>query len=117
LAACLQSIIESDEKWCSSDALDWEGKMAIYMIGYDLHPSKGETYDDLTDTIEELFPTHWHCLDSTWLVKTVKTAVQIRDALKPHLKNDDQLLVMKYGKGAAWFGFKGDCKTWLKNNL
>jgi hypothetical protein len=91
--------------------------MAIYMIGYDLHPSKGETYEELIAAIKKL-GDWWHCLDSTWLLRCELTAVQIRDYLWKHMKADDQLLVVQYARpGSAWVGFSGDCAAWLKNNM
>jgi hypothetical protein len=91
--------------------------MTLYMIGYDLHPTKGETYGELIGAIKAL-GSWWHCLDSTWLVISDLTAVQIRDTLWSHMKSDDQLLVMVYSKGgAAWNGFNKDCSDWLKSNL
>jgi hypothetical protein len=92
--------------------------MTIYMIGYDLHPVRGETYNELIEAIKNIGPW-WHCLDSTWLVISNLTAIQIRDALWQHMKADDQLLVLTYTKntGAAWAGFKHDCASWLQNNL
>jgi hypothetical protein len=95
--------------------------LAIYVVGYDLHPTRGETYDDLIDLLGKIGESSWHCLDSTWLIKTGKTAVQIRDQIKAHLRNDDQVVVLKYDQSdanrAAWTGFTGDCQAWLKNNL
>ena len=52
--------------------------MATHLIGYDLHPSKGETYEDLFESIKAL-GGWWHHLDSTWLVVSELTAAQIRD--------------------------------------
>lgn len=91
--------------------------MAIYMIGYDLHPSEEEDYDKLFAALETLGSGYWDCLSSTWLVITEKTPLQIRDELKPHLKKDDRLLVMRYGQGAAWLGFEDTCQTWLEDYL
>lgn len=91
--------------------------MAIYMIGYDLHPATGEDYDELFAALEAMGTGYWDCLDSTWLVMTEKTPAEIRDELKPHLKDDDRLLIMRYGTGAAWLGFKNDCRTWLEDKL
>lgn len=91
--------------------------MAIYMIGYDLHPSKDENYDNLYAALEAIGAGYWDCLESTWLVVTERTAIQIRDELKQHLKPHDRLLVMRYGAGAAWQGFSGDCQTWLEDKL
>jgi hypothetical protein len=91
--------------------------MAIYMIGYDLHPSKEENYDKLFTALEAVGSGYWDCLDSTWLVMTEKTPVQIRDELKQYLRDDDRLLVMRYGEAAAWLGFKDECQTWLEDKL
>ncbi len=92
--------------------------MPIYMIGYDLHPSESEKYADLYTALEAIGSGgYWDCLDSTWLLITEKTAAQIRDELKQYLKADDRLLVMRYGEGATWCGFKDDCLTWLEDNL
>ncbi len=91
--------------------------MAIYMIGYDLHRSERDTQDKLFSALEVIGTGYWDCLDSTWLVITERTAAEIRDELKQYLGDDDRLLVMRYGEGAAWLGFKDDCESWLEDNL
>lgn len=91
--------------------------MTICMIGYDLHRSEGENYDGLFAALEAIGSGYWDCLDSTWLVITEKTPAQIRDELIQYLKDGDRLLVMRYGDGAAWLGFKDDCQTWLEDHL
>ena len=92
--------------------------MPVYMIGYDLHPSEGENYSELYTALETIGSSgYWDCLDSTWLVITEKTAAQVKDVLKQYLKEGDRLLVMRCGEGAAWYGFKDDCQTWLEDNL
>ena len=94
--------------------------MAVYIVGYDLHPKKGETYDDLIKAIKAI-GTWWHCLDSTWMVVSDKTAGTIRDELLKHMYSDDQLLVVKYesqGSGRwAYSGFTGNCADWIRDNL
>lgn len=91
--------------------------MTIYVIGYDLHPSHGETYDELIQAIKNL-GNWWHCLDSTWLVVSNLSSVEIRDRLRRHMKNDDQLIVVAYNPpNSAWVGFSGDCQDWLKKHM
>ena len=91
--------------------------MAIYVIGYDIHPSQGQTYTKLEEAIKS-FGDWWHCLDSTWLIKTNWTSVQVRDFIWGHMYSNDKLLVVEYRHGhAAWNGFSGDCQSWLKNNM
>jgi hypothetical protein len=84
------------------------------MIGYDLH--EGEDYADLIDAIKT-YGTWWHCLDSTWLIESTDTALEIRDNLWQHMLEGDKLLVICYKRPAAWAGFKGNCQTWLKDKL
>jgi hypothetical protein len=65
--------------------------MKTYLIGYDLNKS-GQDYKDLIDAIKNLSSTWWHCLDSTWIIKSTSTASIIRDTLMSHiLKNGDLL--------------------------
>ena len=90
--------------------------MATFMIGYDLN-RPGQNYTNLIAAIKGIGPGWWHCLDSTWLVKTEQTAVQIRDKLNPHIDITDELLVAKLSGEGAWVGFDTECSTWLKNNL
>jgi hypothetical protein len=93
--------------------------MATHLIGYDIHPSRGESYDDLYTAIKKLGSGWWHHLDSTWLVVSDLTAAQIRDKLKAALPyNDDQLLVLTVsGDAGAWYGFDEAGSKWLKDNL
>ena len=53
--------------------------MKSYLIGYDLN-KQGQDYETLIEHIKKL-GTWWHCLDSTWIIKTDKSASDIRDAL------------------------------------
>jgi hypothetical protein len=92
--------------------------MAIYVVGYDLHPKVGETYDELIKALKVVGTDWWHCLDSTWLIVTEKSAVALRDEIWRYMKADDQLLVVKYEPPhSAWVGFNKDCGDWLKRNM
>ncbi len=95
--------------------------MPLYMVAYelhDLHPSEAEKYGGLYTALEAIGAAgYWDCLESTWLVITDKAPAQLRDELKQHLREGDRLLVMRYGEGAAWSGFKDDCQSWLEDNL
>ena len=52
------------------------------------------------------YDSWWHHLDSTWLIKTNRSAVQVRDELKPLIDSNDELLVIEVtSDSAAWFGF------------
>jgi len=91
--------------------------MSTFLIGYDLNKA-GKDYDGLIDKIKDLANGWWHHLDSTWLIKSDLTCSQIRDALKPYLDHDDELLVLNItGDDWATFGIAPSGNDWLRNNL
>ncbi|MBE3610514.1 SinR family protein [Campylobacter californiensis] len=89
--------------------------MNTLIISYDLN-KQGQNYNELHEAIKRL-GSWWHCLDSTWLIKTNYSSVQVRDYLKTYMDANDTLLVVAYGSGAAWSGFGKECSDWLKANL
>jgi hypothetical protein len=90
--------------------------MRTYMIGYDLH-RPGQDYTTLYDAIKALGANWWHCLDSTWLIKSNRSATDIRDALVKYIDGNDELLVASLTGESAWTGFGTECSAWLKNNI
>lgn len=89
--------------------------MSTLLVGYDLNKS-GKNYDGLIEKLKT-FSSWWHQLDSTWIIKTTMTCVQVRDLLQPLIDNDDELLVVKLSGDGAWVGFNDEGSKWLKNNL
>lgn len=89
--------------------------MKTYLIGYDLNKN-GQEYDSLIEEIKRL-GKWWHCLDSTWIIKSNATAMAIRDQLSPFIDSNDELLVAALSGEAAWKGFSEKCSKWLKDNL
>ncbi|MCY4780355.1 SinR family protein [Sphingobacterium sp. UT-1RO-CII-1] len=86
-----------------------------YLIGYDLNKT-GQDYTTLIEEIKRL-GTWWHCLDSTFIVKSSSPATLIRDHLKKFIDSNDELLVVCLSGEGAWAGFSNECSDWLKNNL
>jgi hypothetical protein len=89
--------------------------MASYLISYDLN-KPGQEYTKLIEAIKS-YGTWWHHLDSTWIVVTSDTAVEIRDKLKPYLDKGDELLVVALKGEGAWTGFNEKGSSWLKEHL
>ena len=90
--------------------------MATLLIGYDLN-RPGQDYPNLFDGIKRL-GAWWHHLDSTWLVQTDLTPVQVRDELKALIDAGDELLVIDVtGRARAWRGFNEQGSAWLKNHV
>jgi len=90
--------------------------MNTYLIGYDLNKT-GKDYVNLIDNIKSTFSYWWHHLDSTWVVKSNLSAVQIRDILGPLIDGNDELLVVRLSGEGAWKGFNDKGSKWLKENL
>lgn len=90
--------------------------MSTLLIAYDLNRS-GQNYSDLIAAIKEQ-GAWWHYLDSTWLVKTSKSHVALRDELRQYIDGNDELLIIDVtSDAAAWSGFNASASDWLKNNL
>jgi hypothetical protein len=90
--------------------------MNTYLIGYDLR-KPGQDYSALFDAIKGLTGTWWHHLDSTWVIRHPGSAVDIRDALTPHLDSNDELLVVQLSGEGAWYGFNNRGSDWLPGNI
>lgn len=88
--------------------------MAVYQISYDLRKQKD--YSSLIERIKS-YGNWCHPLESTWIVVTNQTAVQVRDYLKVVMDNDDGLLVARLQGEAAWYGLSHEVTQWIKNNL
>lgn len=88
----------------------------MLLIGYDLN-RPGQKYDDLIEFLKSE-GTWWHCLDSTWLVRTPRTVTQMRDAIKQYVDANDEVLVLDVtGDSWATFGISDKGNTWLKQQL
>ena len=99
------------------DMIETNARMAAILIAYDIHPTEGEGYDKLIEKIQSL-GDWWHHLESTWIVRCAQSASQVRDQLKSHIGNDDQLLVIEIsGDTAEWAGVNGAGSQWLKDNI
>ncbi|MBB5429815.1 hypothetical protein OKW33_006379 [Paraburkholderia atlantica] len=88
-----------------------------YIVGYDLTRIDGHDYTNLIQTLESSFSPWLHHLDSTWVIVTDLTAVQVADTLRPHMHRDDKLLVVQCSGVGAWFGFNETGSNWLRDNL
>ncbi len=87
-----------------------------YMVGYDLNNSNKD-YSGLIAKIKEISGTWWHHLDSTWIIRSEKSAKEIRDLLSPFIDADDELLVAGLTGEAAWKGFNTRGSEWIKQHI
>ena len=89
--------------------------MRSVMIGYDLN-KPAQNYTKLIERLKK-FPTWWHHLDSTWIVRTEMTCVAIRDELTKLVDSNDEIVVADLTGTAAWSGINMQGSKWLKDNL
>lgn len=90
--------------------------MRTLLVGYDLN-SPGQDYSDLVASLKSN-PQWWHYLDSTWLIRTTQTPVQVRDDLRKLIDKNDELLVMDVtGRSAAWSGFREKAGQWIMTHV
>jgi hypothetical protein len=90
--------------------------MRTMLVGYDLN-RPGQNYAGLIAALKAV-PRWWHYLDSTWLLRTEESAVELRNRLSLHIDAGDELLVIDVtSTGAAWSGFDQTAVQWIRDNL
>lgn len=90
--------------------------MTAVLIAYDLHKI-GQRYTALRDLIKKTFPNPWSALESTFIVNTTLSPVQIRELLVPVLDSNDSLLVVALTPHSwATLGMPASANDWLRSN-
>ncbi len=89
--------------------------MNTYLVSYDLI-TPGQKYKDVGDLLRS-FPNWAKVLESTWIIKTPQTAVQVRDRISQVTDSNDKIFVIAVGKEAAWTNLPENLTKWLKENL
>ena len=89
--------------------------MAAYIVTYDLSlPGRG--YSDLYSRMRSF--GKWAAItESSWMIVTNQSSVQIRDYLSPTIDDNDKLFVGGPVNQAAWIGLSQDVSDWLRDNL
>jgi hypothetical protein len=87
------------------------------LIAYDLHYPRAETYDELIEAIKA-FGDWWHHLETVWIVRCTNSPTEVRERLRSHIGEEDQLLVIDISSVTAdWLGINDAGNQWLKDNL
>jgi len=91
--------------------------MAIYIVTYDLcSESSPDSFHKLQSLIKE--DRRWACLgESSYLIESDRTAVELRDSFKEILGPDDVLYVGMVSAPAAWIGYSKEVTEWIINKL
>lgn len=87
--------------------------MVLYIVSYDLKKPDRD-YTGLYNAIKE-FGIWWRYLESTWIIKTTESHDKIFEKLRPHIDEDDNLLIIEAGKNyQGWLPQKA--WDWIKEN-
>lgn len=87
--------------------------MAFFVVGYDL--IKRKNYPELIDALKSLLAQK--CLLSQWLVEAECSAADLLAHLRPHIDDDDRLIVIEFSKRPAWTsGFQGT-RDWINGRF
>ena len=89
--------------------------MSSYIVSYDLKGATPTQYETVAERIKSIGA--WgKVLESTWVVVSDKSAIEIRDHISSVLSSNDRLLVVESNHEAAWFN--AICKNkWLVDNI
>lgn len=97
--------------------MEKSGGLPSILVAYDIHPPKGEAYENLIDAIRSL-GAWWHHLETVWIVQCAHTPAEIRERLKSYIGSEDQLLIVDIsGDVAGWAGVNDTGSKWLAQNI
>jgi hypothetical protein len=87
------------------------------LISYDLQ-TPGKDYTKLWEYLRS-YSTRAKPLESVWLIKTDKTAKEIKKLIRDnYVDSNDKILVIDVtGAAASWNNLSAQVSTWIKDNL
>jgi hypothetical protein len=89
--------------------------MSSYIVTYDLS-APGRNYESLFGYLKS-FPYSKHALESSWVIITSKTALEVCNELLRHIDGNDHVLVNEVTLNSAWFGLPASVSEWLQKYL
>lgn len=92
--------------------------MKTFLISYDLGvPESHADYAALFEKLKDLYSAWSRPVKSVWIVKSEKTATQIRDEIKLLLDQNDKLIVVELGTNWGTYNVSKTVTDWMKNNI
>lgn len=88
--------------------------MSYILIAYDLKSANSERYQEIETFIKDNFSFAIKLLNTTWLVNTFSSSLEVLDLLKPILQTDK--LVVTPANGLLCSSLPEDIEQWIKNN-
>src|SRR5947208_3217570 len=86
----------------------------VYCVSYELRVA-GKNYEPLYNELKKS-TRWWHYLQSTWLIQTDETAVQVWQRLVAHVDQQDSVLLIEVRNNAQGWLPK-DAWDWIRDNV
>ena len=88
----------------------------VFLIAYDLKSPNDTSldYQRIIGAIKSIYGVWCHLEESVFLVETISSSPDIRDALKPYLHSGDSLFVSRLEGGWASYSLGEERNNWLK---
>ena len=90
--------------------------MKTYLISYDLH-NPARDCQSQHDAIRGIADGCWHQVMGVWFINASSDAGEIRDHLRNHLDQRDEVLVISLGRNWATFNMSNPGNDWLRSYL
>jgi len=90
--------------------------MSTILVSYDLN-KPGKDYPKLWEHLRS-YNAYAKPLESVWLVKTNLTALQVCDAAKKYVDQNDKIFTIDVtSRNAAWINLSKENSDWIKEYL
>lgn len=95
--------------------MDTNDAQSVYIVTFDLQ-NKSRNYVALVDLIKG-YNYYARLGESSFLISTSQSPVEVRTKLKQELDNGDKLFIGKITAPAAWTNMSGSVSDWIKKQL
>ena len=87
----------------------------VFQVSYDLKSNGKRDYNGLYYQLRQS-PKWKHVLESTWLIWTNETVEELWERFRPHIDDDDIILILEAGKDYHGF-LPEDAWQWIEKNI
>ena len=90
--------------------------LRTFLISYDLR-APGRDYTKLYEALKRLANGYSRPLESVWLIRSARSASEIRDELGKYIDGNDGLLVIEVVKHWATTRIANEQTQWMKGHI
>jgi len=89
--------------------------MAFYVVTYDLKKKAESEYQDLWDELDSMDSVKTQ--KSVYLVSSARTQEEMLEAMRPHIHEDDFLMVATFGRKPRYTKALKGTNAWIKRHF